>query len=110
MTSKNKRTKGPWKVKRIDSMGGPWEIYDSSNRVVVGSNVGYGKELGINGGIYELEKAKLIAASPDLLNAAIELVKSADNDLDPGHVSRIIVDLKFVEELRTAIKKAKGEQ
>jgi hypothetical protein len=54
--------------------------------------------------------AALIAAAPDLLEALKQIVASAHEDRNPGHVSRVVVKIQDVYRAEDAIARAEGKE
>lgn len=100
-----KHSQGPWKAVvgvRGAYATGSWIIMAGNKTVadVQTSVVGSGPEWYAN--------ARLIAAAPEMLEAARALLEGCAEDRDPTHISRVMAKIHHIEALRTAIAKAEG--
>lgn len=98
----SKHTPGPWQYRRSSTSS-----TDYYEIIPAGELGGWkdGRYLSVSGAIDEHD-ARLIAAAPDLLEAAEAIVARWDSPLwkDQPHTGT------FIDQLRAAIAKAKGEQ
>lgn len=89
-------TPGPWHVVTASSCGDDWSVASTGNFVIETTNI-KADEIGD-----EAADARLIAASPDLLEALQEILVDF-TALDKGNVGR---SLRSIARARAAIRKA----
>ena len=89
---------------------GPWEAQNTAGHDTHGQTAVYdgatGKDVAV---VYDGEaNARLIAASPDLLDALREIIKNAGYESGEAVVSEFLIQRRYLDTARAAIAAAEG--